>query len=444
MNEYYCEMSEIAEELGHDVGVISLPFAPAIYGITTPETFEFVMKTKFEYFEKGKFVDERVQDLLGNGIFNSDGERWSVQRKIFSKIFTVSAFKDYCTTTFRSKTMTLKSILEQKAVTGEIVDVDKLFYKLTVDSFCQIAYGVDFNSLEKDIPFSDDFNAAQVIIARRFISPFWKIEDYFNLNHFRMRGYVKTIRGFAGEVVDQRTAEIKDGQGHNGTDLLSFFMEYTREDGTKFGREDTIDMIINFIRGGRDATGQALSWYLYELNRNPRVLKKLREEIDAVFGSSEFPTYDQVKSMKYALAIFYETLRCWPGLVRNAKTATRNVKLPNGIIIPKGDTVLWSSLAFGRSKKIWGSNARVFLPERWLDRERLPSQFEYPVFNAGPRICPGKTLSEVEVIFVIVSLLHKFDIEIQNIEHVQPARSLSLPIANGMYCKISLRKQASG
>ena len=39
----------------------------------------------------------------------------------------------------------------------------------------------------------------------------------------------------------------------------------------------------------------------------------------------------------------------------------------------------------GRDETIWGDDAKQFIPERWLNNEFKPSQFEFISFHAGPR-----------------------------------------------------------
>lgn len=54
------------------------------YGILTadPSNIEYVLKTRFINFPKGKYYRERFHDLLGDGIFNADDELWKQQRCI--------------------------------------------------------------------------------------------------------------------------------------------------------------------------------------------------------------------------------------------------------------------------------------------------------------------------------------------------------------------------
>ena len=434
LNDFF---SDSARDNGYRVGVVTLPFSPTYYAINDPKTLEFVLKTQFESFEKGKYIDARFHDVLGNGIFNADGQNWKIQRKTAANIFNIKAFKDFVADVFEKKVTTVVKILKGHAEKGEIIDLQKMFFKVTLDGFALIGYGVELNSLEADIPFARAFDAAQSIVDYRFISPFYKFEEILTLNSIRMKHHIKVIREFANNVIENRVKELSLGTTTR-SDLLSLFMGYTHEDGSKFTREQNLDLVINFIIAGRDTTAQAMSWCVYELNRNPCVLKKLHAEIDGELGDAEL-TYEKVKNMKYANAVFHETLRLWPSVPKDMKQAVREIVLPCGIVVPAGDVITWSNYAFGRNKNIWGSNALEFYPERWIEMEKRPSKFEYPVFNAGPRVCLGQALAELEGVYVLVSLLRKFDFEVQNIENVRYANSLTLPMKNGLLCKVSAR-----
>jgi cytochrome P450 len=41
-------------------------------------------------------------------------------------------------------------------------------------------------------------------------------------------------------------------------------------------------------------------------------------------------------------------------------------------------------------------------PERWEELAHTPSAYSFPSFNAGPRICLGQRLAELEGVYVLV------------------------------------------
>jgi cytochrome P450 len=59
-----------------------------------------------------------------------------------------------------------------------------------------------------------------------------------------------------------------------------------------------------------------------------------------------------------------------------------------------------------RREDIWGKDAAVFNPDRWVDRK---VGWEYLPFNGGPRICLGQQFALTEVGYVLTRLIQKFD-----------------------------------
>ncbi|KAF3519070.1 hypothetical protein DY000_02061497 [Brassica cretica] len=63
-----------------------------------PANVEFMLKTKFDSFPKGERFISLLEDLLGRGIFNSDGKMWWKQRKTASYEFSTRSLRDFVMT----------------------------------------------------------------------------------------------------------------------------------------------------------------------------------------------------------------------------------------------------------------------------------------------------------------------------------------------------------
>lgn len=137
---------------------------------------------------------------------------------------------------------------------------------------------------------------------------------------------------------------------------------------------------------------------IYRLATNPAVLQKLREELDAI-ASEEPITYKETQKLPYLKAVVRESLRMYPSvpapLYRNVPAGGLTV---DGHFIPPGAIVGISSLAQNRDTAIFGKDADVFNPDRWLGDESEARYLEAALFNfggAGPRSCPGRDLAMV-------------------------------------------------
>lgn len=87
---------------------------------------------------------------------------------------------------------------------------------------------------------------------------------------------------------------------------------------------------------------------------------------------------------------------------------------------------------------------RCTRPRRWLEAAKLPSPYSYISFNAGPRICLGQRLAELEGVYVLAGLLSTFDLQLAR-DTTVPASytfSASLPMAGGLPVYVRARQRA--
>lgn len=74
---------------------------------------------------------EIFQSLLGDGIFNTDGELWRKQRKIASFEFASKVLRDFSTEVFRAYSLKLAVILTHAATVQNTTDMQVSFFLLS-------------------------------------------------------------------------------------------------------------------------------------------------------------------------------------------------------------------------------------------------------------------------------------------------------------------------
>jgi len=156
--------------------------------------------------------------------------------------------------------------------------------------------------------------------------------------------------------------------------------------------------------------------------------------------------------MKYLRAIINESQRMYPIVPSNSREALKDTFLPRGggpngdspVFVPKGTYVAYHSYAMHRRHDIYGEDAEVSNPSRWLAGEHdgppLRPGWAYIPFSGGPRICIGQNFALTEAMFVVVSLLQKFDIESRDDEPWVEKLTVTCTGKNG--CKVGLRPRA--
>ncbi|KAG2626647.1 hypothetical protein PVAP13_3KG235800 [Panicum virgatum] len=175
--------------------------------------------------------------------------------------------------------------------------------------------------------------------------------------------------------------------------------------------EDTvIGLLWDMITAGMDTTVISVEWAMAELVRNPRVQKKLQEELDRVVGRDRIMSETDFQNLPYLQAVVKESLRLHPPtpLMLPHKAST-NVKI-GGYNIPKGANVMVNVWAVARDPKVW-SNPLEYRPERFLEEsiDIKGSDFRVLPFGAGRRVCPGAQLGINLVTSMIGHLLHHFE-----------------------------------
>ena len=71
------------------------PGLPGVVITANPDNLEHIAKTSFANYPKGDHLSSTLEDFLGHGIFNSDGEQWLRQRKAASFEFSKRSLRKF-------------------------------------------------------------------------------------------------------------------------------------------------------------------------------------------------------------------------------------------------------------------------------------------------------------------------------------------------------------
>lgn len=426
---------------------------------TSPKNLEYILKTRFENFPKGPTFNSTLADLLGRGIFASDGPRWKRQRQLFSHIFSEQSFRSVIVESFAENGVVLEKVLRAAAESGEPLDMQSLFHRFTLDSIGKIAFGLSLGTLERPSAeaagFAAAFDAAQAVVESRFFTPGWRGLKCCLRRERALPAHLATLHRFCDGLIRARR---EAGDCGARTDVLSRAMAL-RDDDTGallFGDDDAAlrDILLNFLIAGRDTTAQALSWAVLCVARaGGAVAQALAEEGAAVPQDNPnrfFVPFEAVgRDLRYAKAVTLETLRLFPSVPKDLKEALQADTLPDGSRVPAGALVAYLPYVMGRSEELWGANAESFMPERFMPPAPPPSPWLLPAFNgAGPRTCLGQGMALVEASFVLALIYRRFTLTLCPAEQGAPGgvalqNSLTLPQARGVTMRVGLRLDAA-
>ncbi|CAI8607381.1 unnamed protein product [Vicia faba] len=370
-----------------------------------PNNVEYILKTNFDNYGKGLYNYLNLKDLLGDGIFTVDGEKWREQRKISSHEFSTKMLRDFSTLIFRKNAAKVANIVSEAAISNTKLEIQDLFMKSTLDSIFKVAFGTELDSMcgtnEEGKNFANAFDSASASTLYRYVDVFWKIKKFLNIgSEAELKKNTQILNEFVIKLINIRIHQMKNSKGDSirkSGDILSRFLQVKEYDTTYLR-----DIIINFVIAGKDTTAATLSWFVYMLCKYPTVQEKVAEEVREATNTKTISSYTEfvsrvtdeaIEKMNYLYAALTETLRLYPAVPVDAKICFSDDTLPDGYSVKKGDMVCYQPYAMGRMKFIWGDDAEEFRPERWLDENGVfqpESPFKFTAFQAGPRICLGK------------------------------------------------------
>ncbi|MCD7470937.1 hypothetical protein HAX54_011179 [Datura stramonium] len=403
---------------------------------------------------------ETLKDLLGNGIFNADGEIWKYQRKLASHEFNSKSLRKFVENVVNVELCDrLIPILTMSASQKTVVDIQDLLQRFAFDNICMVAYGYDPAYLLPSFPeakFANAFEEVVRISSERFnsLAPFiWKLKRILNVgSEKKLKVCAAQIRDMAKEMIKQKKEK---STSFSSDDLLSrFLISSYEQQNNMHGEEFITDIVISFILAGRDTTSAALTWFFWLISKNPQVEEEILKEIAKTTTTYCSSTYDEVKDMAYTHASLCESMRLYPPVPIDTKEAMQDDILPDGTFVKKGTRISYHPYAMGRVEDIWGKDWQDFRPERWLQRDVktgnwkfVPKDpFLYPVFQAGPRVCLGKEMSFLQMKKVVAGVLWRFRVVpvVDKGEEPELIAYLTTKVKDGLMVRIEERTNSQG
>ncbi|KAJ7617068.1 cytochrome P450 [Roridomyces roridus] len=181
---------------------------------------------------------------------------------------------------------------------------------------------------------------------------------------------------------------------------------------SKSGR-DTRRLINIFSIAAIDTTTAQMQSFVLACLLHPSWIGRAQAQIDAVVGEDRMPTFQDRAQLPYVEAVVRETLR-WRLPVRmgipHQSTADDILEYKGQeYFIPKGSIVYAVSWAIEHDENCY-ENPEEFLPERFLEGQKLKSGYETSAFGFGRRVCPGVPFAERSMWINVAMILWAFDI----------------------------------
>ncbi|RYP42624.1 hypothetical protein DL768_010307 [Monosporascus sp. mg162] len=183
---------------------------------------------------------------------------------------------------------------------------------------------------------------------------------------------------------DCKLKKIVHGEG-TPRDFLEKLTEAHEADPVKVTPYHIFMMGLSNIIAGSDTTAISLSSILVNLITTPAALSRLKREIEAQPRTEGRITFKTANNMPYLQAVIKEALRIHPA-----------TGLPFWRVVPEGGAVVAgqhfeagaivgvNSWVAHFDRAVFGDDAHIFRPERWLEAEENPDRFRQMEANYMP------------------------------------------------------------
>ncbi|KAL0573547.1 hypothetical protein V5O48_008414 [Marasmius crinis-equi] len=410
--------------------------------------------------------DMRLRSLLisGPGITFVQGHDHKRQRKVMSPAFGAPEAKALVPI-FASAAGALatkwKDLLAMSRDETEVFNIPAWTSRATLDAIGHAGFDYDFGALENrdnrlatvySNLFADMFAAptngmlissslsSSRFLPLKFLS--WLMDHSSNERVGRGRDARKVAAEVARVLVAEKSEELMSGQreGNLSKDVMSLLVRsnMSGDERTKMSNEELLAQMQTVFLAGHETTANSLSWTLLELSRHPEIQDRLRKEIhlkeqELLTGGRTGFTAEDFDSLPYLNAVLKESLRYHPVGVYVEKVAladdcislsesimTTSGKEISEIPVAKGQRITLSIAGYNRNTAVFGNDAHVFNPGRWLDAEdgsgsgsrKGTSVGVYAnllTFSGGIRSCIGWRFAVVELQTFLVELVGNFE-----------------------------------
>lgn len=190
--------------------------------------------------------------MFGDGIFTQEGRDWKHSRELLRPQFTYKQYENL--NIFRDHVDNLLSCMS--SAKGRAVDLQPLFFRLTLDTTTAFLFGESVLSLkasDREERFEGAFNTAQRYVAKRFRL----LDLYWLIGGKEFDKACRDIHNFADEILDR---SLKPTNGNKSRDSRYVFLDAIVKDCPD--RMALRHQMMNILVAGRDTTACLLSWTL--------------------------------------------------------------------------------------------------------------------------------------------------------------------------------------
>ncbi|KAK4545870.1 hypothetical protein LTR36_002434 [Oleoguttula mirabilis] len=307
------------------------------------------------------------------------------------------------------------------------MDISRETSFFTLDVISKVAFGQTFGFLDLDEdPFGYLENLAQLLPAIIVFGVYTELTNIMKVPLIKAALPKSTDKRGLGRVMGFARDRVQERFDHKPVvrqDMLNSFISRGLTQG------ELESETLTQITAGSDSTASALRITLHFICTSPpiqeRLLAEARAGIEAGLISRPVIKDTEARQLPYLQACIKEGLRIYPpvtGLMAKMVPDGGAKIEVNGVekFAPSGTQVGWNSWGMMHDPEIFGTDAEIFRPERWLQRDGSEKERDRIVkmtetvslcFGYGRFGCLGRGVATMELNKAIIETLLRFNLQ---------------------------------
>ncbi len=372
-----------------DVFTVRLvPGGQPVVFFTRPEHAKEIFAADPEFFHAGK-GNAILGPIMGeHSLLLQDGDDHKRARKLLMPAFNGAALREY-----RSLVTDLAADEAAHWPDGVVLRSLDRMNVLTLEVILRVVFGV--TDEERLAAMRPRVNATVDISPAVLLGWGYPRLQRFGPWRRTVQNQVELDRLIYAEIRERREAPDLAER----SDVLSRLIRHGAGEGAgPSGLSDTElrDQLITLLLAGHETTATSLAWALYELGRDPELLRRSQVAADG----------DSPEDDAWLEAVMKESMRLHPVIPMVVRTLMRPATI-GGVDLPRGVTV-GPSIIVAHQKSENHPDPEVFRPERFCGQN--PPANTWIPFGGGVRRCIGAGFAQMEGVAVLREVLRVHDV----------------------------------
>ena len=244
--------------------------------------------------------------------------------------------------------------------------------------------------------------------------------------YYRLKKSLARIHDIGMNIIDDVLATKKERKNKDSDNKQSVF-EYLVANGRDSPK--AMAAITGLVAAGIDTTSATALWLLYLLAQHQDTQEKLYQELLSAIGPGGEVTASNVPS--FLKAAMKESQRMYPvaGYIV-ARVFDKDLDVL-GYHIPSGVNIIMHEHLGSLDERYHGSDAKEFVPERWLRDEtgrmkEVKNSFTSLPFGYGVRSCLGRRMAEAMMYTLVSKIVLSYRLESGTESRVNPGLRAAL------------------